>query len=411
VQLALPSGSSGQIFRAGSRKLMAAGVAVIGASLIAANPMAPNVAVDIEHRVAGDVQHRAVQLTTTGSDVIGAYDDLVRQTGTNLQGLVSQAGVAYPNLLNQIGVNLQGTGSIFNTAFTGTQTGLTNALYNGWYGGDDGYVFGLIGGTLTHAGVTKSGSTVAEIVTSLQQGSVFNAFGYFDEWALEAAEHVSKPLLSPLLNTANAGATPSPTLINTFLQSLINVSNGTLTFSNVKALSDSLLAPGISVVFGALADAGKIGGDLAALNIGSALADVAKAPADIAGDLLNGYVYPGAYNPTGLPFTGLLNNGSLLQELLYTLPNQLASALGAPALPASAAASMTGGLSQVTSLLPNLAGLAAQPGLLAGNLGATIGATISPLLANIAAQLSATLAPNVISGLLLHLPALLLALL
>ncbi|MGA7051177.1 MAG: hypothetical protein WBZ37_07850 [Mycobacterium sp.] len=418
MQLALSSDLSGQGLRAGSRKFMAAGVAVIGASLIAANPLAPNVAADIDHRIAVEVQHRAVQLTSGGSDVIGAYEDLFSQTGANLQVLGSEAGVAFPSLLNQIGANLQGTGGILQTAITGTQAGLTNALYNGWYGSDDGFVFGLIGGTLTHNGVSQSGSTITEIVNSLSQGNVFNAFGYFDEWSLEAVEHVTKPLLSPLLSTAKVGATPSPTLINTFLQTLLNLDNGLLTFANVKSLADAVLAPPISFAFGALAQGGKIGGDLAAMNIAGALADVAKTPAALAGDLLNGYVYPGAYNPTGLPFTGLLNNGSILQELLYTWPNQLASALGAPATsPAtsaaasSVAASLSSGLAHVTSLLPNLSQLAAQPALLAANLGANLSAALSPMLANIAAQLSATLAPNLISGLLLHLPALILAML
>ncbi len=418
MQLALSSDLSGQGLRAGSRKFMAAGVAVIGASLIAANPLAPNVAADIDHRIAVEVQHRAVQLTTSGSDVVGAYDNLVGQTTANLQALVGEAGVAYPNLLNQIGANLQGTGNLFGTALQGAGVGLQNSLYGGWYGSDDGYVFGLFGGTVTHAGVTKSGSTLAEIVSSFQQGSAFNAFGYIDEWWLETLDHTGKSLLSPLLNTAKVGATPSPTLFNTFGQTMGNVFNTLLTYSNLKTLANGLLSPPLSVAFGLLLDGGNIGADLSSLNLAGALADIAKAPADIVGDLVNGFVYPGPFNPTGQAFAGLVNNGSLLQSLLYTWPNQLASALGAQgtgaatsAAASSFAASLSGGLAHVTSLLPNLSQLAAQPALLAANLGANLSAALSPMLAHIAAQLSATLAPNLISGLLLHLPALILAML
>lgn len=410
MQLALRSDSSRQVVRAGSRKFMAAGVAVIGASLIATNPVAPNVAVDIEHKIVADIQHRAVKLADATSDVFGAYDSLVATTGANLQTLGNEAGVVFPALLNQIGANLQGTGSIFNTAYTGTQTALTNALYNGWYGSDDGFVFGLIGGTLTGGGVTKSGSTVAEIVSSLQQGNFFNAFGYFDEWSLEALQHVTKPLLSPLLNTAKSGATPSPTLINTFLQSLINLDNGLLSYSNLQNLFQAAYSPVLSVAFGGIGDAGQIGGDLATLNIPGALAGIAKVPADIANDLLNGYTYPGATKP----FTGLLNSGGILQELLFTWPNEIITSLGGKAATAAAAnpaASLASGLAQVTSLLPNLSNLVAQPATAAASLGANLGAAISPLLANLAAQLSATLAPSVISGLLLHLPALILGML
>lgn len=406
MQLALLSDSSGQVWRAGSRKFMAAGVAVIGASLIAANPLAPSVAADIQHKVVADIQHRAVRLTDAASDVVGAYDSLVSTTNANLQILGTEAGIAFPRLVNQIGVNLQGTESIFNTASQGTQIALNNALYNGWYGGDDGYVFGLIGGTLTSkTGVTESGSTVAEIVNSLQHGNLFNAFGYFDEWSLEALQHVTKPLLSPLLSTAKAGATPTPTLINTFLQSLINLDNGVLAYSNLQNLFKAATSPMIGLTFGALGEFGKIGGDVAALNIGGALTELAKAPANIAGYVLNGYTYPGAASP----FTGLLNNGGIFQQLLYTWPNLISTALGAKttASAASIAVPLSGGLAQATSLLPNLGSLAAQPAAMAANLGASL----SPLLANLAAQLSATLAPNVISSLLVHLPALLLAML
>jgi hypothetical protein len=414
VQLAVGSDLSGQVMREGSRKFMAAGVAVVGACLIAANPLAPNVAADIEHRVAADVQHRAVQLTSGGSDVVGGYEDLFNTTANNLQTLVGQAGVAYPTLLKQIGTNLQGTGNLIGTALQGAQTGMSNSIYGGWYGGDDGYVFGLLGGTVTHAGVTKSGSTLQEILGSLSQGNAFNAFGYFDEWALETVDHTSKPLLSPFLNEAKTGMPPTTTLFNSFGQATQNVFNTLLTYANLKNVANGLLSPPLSVIFGLLFDGGKIGGDLAALNFGGALADMAKAPADIAGDLINGFVYPGQFNPTGAPFAGLINNGSLLQQLLVTWPEQLAQALGAPTSAAAtggAAASLTGGLAHVTSLLPNLAQLGAQPSLMLANLGANLGATLSPMFANIAAQLATALAPNMISAFLMHLPALILAML
>lgn len=416
MQLALASDLSGQVLRDGSRKFMAAGIAVVGACLIAANPLAPNVAVDIEHRVAADVQHRAVQLTSGGSDVVGAYEDLFNQTATNLQALVGEAGVAYPTLLKQVGTNLSGTGNLIGTALQGAGTGISNSVYGGWFGSDDGFVFGLFGGTVTSKmGVTESGSTLQEILGSFSQGNAFNAFGYIDEWWLETLDHTGKPLLSPLLNEAKAGMPPTTTLFNSFGQTTQNVFNALLSYSNLKNLANGLLSPPLSVIFGLLFDGGKIGGELASLNFGGALADVAKAPADLVGDLVNGFVYPGQFNPTGQPFAGLINNGSLLQQLLYTWPEQLASALGAPgtapAAATSAAAALNGGLAHVTSLLPNLAQLGAQPSLMLANLGANLGATLSPLLANIAAQLSATLAPNMISALLLHLPALILSLL
>lgn len=66
----------------------------------------------------------------------------------------------------------------------------------------------------------------------------------------------------------------------------------------------------------------------------------------MAGDLLNGWTDP--YADTGEPFTGLLNSGSLLDDLLVTWPTQHATALGESTTSASAEA--------VTSTLPDLFG-------------------------------------------------------
>jgi hypothetical protein len=65
---------------------------------------------------------------------------------------------------------------------------------------------------------------------------------------------------------------------------------------------------------------------------------------DLTGDLLNGWTDP--YTDTGEAFTGLLNTGSILEELLVTWPGQLATALGESTAPAAADA--------VSTALPDL---------------------------------------------------------
>jgi hypothetical protein len=410
VQLALRPGSSGQALVAdrshsAPRRLVAAGVAVVGASLIVANPLAPNVASDAVHRI----EHRAVQLTSGLGDVVSDYQDVFATAGANLETLGNEAGAALPNLANQIGINLSNEGGLLTAAAQGVQTGLQNSLFGGWYGGDDGYVFGLFGGSVTHAGVTETGSTLQEIFSSLQQGNAFNAFSYGEEWLLETFDHTLRSGLSPILNTARAGAAPTATLPNQFLNAVTNVTNNLFTYSNLNNLADAVLAPQLSVTFGLFQDLGTIGAQLSTGNIGGALTSTAELPGNLLGNLLNGFVYPGAYNPTGAPFTGLLNSGSILQELLFTWPNQIATALGGSAATATAAsgqAAISNGLASISSLIPNLASTL-NPSALLGSFGATLG----PLMANIAAQLSATLAPNVISSLLLHLPALILGML
>ncbi|MEZ0053463.1 hypothetical protein ABIA30_004492 [Mycobacterium sp. MAA66] len=405
MQLALGANSSrhqtGSSAAARINKFLVGGVTVAAAAAIVVNPVASNVATDLQHRIEAEAQHRAVQLTSGISDVLGDYQSVLSQTGVNLQTLGSEAAVAYPALLQAIGTNLAtvatgvrtstpqalvsavqalipgllkglsaslADGHLITTAITGVETSLQNTFSGGWYGSDDGYVFGLFGGTVTHNGVTESGSTLQEIVTALQHGDVFGAFSYAEEWSLEVLDHTLKPLLSPIFNTAKAGATPSETIEGDFLQALTNVAaklptpvpaeilqtvtNLTATVLNyptLKALAKTMLSPVLSVAFGLVGDIATIGTDVTSGKIGAALTQVLKAPADLVGDLLNGYVYPSAaYNPTNTPFTGLLNAGSVLQDLLQTWPQQIAAALKLTK-PAAAAAKTAAATPQVAT--------------------------------------------------------------
>lgn len=369
MHLSPRSDSAAQILRASPRKFLVAGAAIIGAGLIVANPVAPGlVAVD----AMTQTQQRVVQLTSGMGDVVGDYEDVFSQSITNLKALGGGAEVAIPGLLQQMGTNVSGYGGLLSIALSGAQTGLQNAVYGGWYGGDDGFVFGLFGGSVTHAGVTESGSTLRQIMAALGQGNLFSAFGYYDEWALEALDHTMKPVLSPILSTAKVGAPPTPTIPGQMLQSLTNVTETFLTYANLKSLSDALLSPEIGVTFGLLADLGKIGGDVSSANIAAALTDVLKLPADLAGDLLNGYVYPSAlYNPAGEAFTGLLNNGSLLQQLLVTWPTQLAHALAEPTTPGAAAAVGIGSTAAELTAVLGAQGINSLRGL-GGNLAGSV---------------------------------------
>jgi hypothetical protein len=388
VHVTAHADSCGHDTRSGSsvklNKLLIAGIAAAGAAAIAVNPMAAKIEADAQHQVVTDIEQRAVRLTSGLSDVLA-------QASTNVQTLESEAAVSLPALSQSIGAtvsntaagvqaganlqtlaaalalivpalqqeaaNVPGAESLISTGLSGAETSLQNALYGGWYGGDDGFVFGLFGGTVTGNGVTESGSTLQEIATALQQGNAFDAYGYAEEWSLEVIDHTLKPLLSPFLNTAKAGATPTATIPGEVLQTLTalaatlptplpsevlqTVSNLTATFASyptIKALGDAALSPGLSVSFGAIGDLSTIASDVGAGNVTAAVTDTAKVPTDLLGDLLNGYVYPNATtNPTGAPFTGLLNKGSLLQDLVQTWPNEIVTALS----PLSTAASTT----------------------------------------------------------------------
>ncbi len=107
------SGSGWSGSATGMRPYLAAGVAVVGASLIAVNPVAPTIAADIEHRVSASVELTA-----------GAYADLFDRTVTDLEGLYQTFAadpfpIAQQVIANQttnfqnIGVGLQKAGQGF----------------------------------------------------------------------------------------------------------------------------------------------------------------------------------------------------------------------------------------------------------------------------------------------------------
>ena len=101
-----------------------------------------------------------------------------------------------------------------STALTGTETGLQNSIDGGWYGDDDGFVFGLFGGSVTDpdTGVTETGSTLQEITTALDQGNLLNAFSYFDTWSLETVDHTLIPAAEPASSLSSTTTPASTTL-------------------------------------------------------------------------------------------------------------------------------------------------------------------------------------------------------
>jgi hypothetical protein len=398
VHIALRATSSARGSRPGClpaatrlNRLLVAGVAATGIAAMVANPLAPNVAADAHHAIEAVAQTRDVRLAAGFDDLLGDYTTVFNQAGTNIAALSSGAqaaipaavqsitgavsgavnsvpstlspqtlaalGAALPALLQSLGGNLASVGNLFGVAASGTATGLQNALFGGWYGGDDGFVFGLFGGTVTHGTDTQSGSTLQNIANAIATGNTFNAFGYGEQWALEVLDHSLKPLLSPFLNTAKAGATPSETIpgdiLKSFtamaatlpvafpaqvLQSITNLTNTFLSYPQLKAVADSFMGPALSVVFGVVSTVSKVQADFAAGRPDQALTDVVRAPADLVGDLLNGYVLQDPVNnPTGAPFTGLLNKGSLLENVFVNWPKQFVTALSPLTTPVTAA--------------------------------------------------------------------------
>jgi hypothetical protein len=312
-------------------RFLVAGVAVLGAGLVAVNPTTPTLT---------NVQHRAVLLTAGEED----WTQVLMTARDNLTTLESDAATANSELSSAIGTELSGFETQISTALTGAETGFDNAFYGGWYGNDDGYVFGLFGGSVTDSanGVTETGSTLQEIATALDQGNLFDAFSYFDTWSLEFADHTLRYLVEPFLSVTSHGVT-TESLSAELLQTFTNVYEEFGTYTELKNLSDALLSPPLGVAFGLTSDIDTIASDLSSGDYTQALTDLTNLPSDLSGDVVNGFVDPYA---NGEAFAGLLASGGVLDELLVTFPEQLATALGESTAPEAAAS--------VTSALPDL---------------------------------------------------------
>ena len=298
-----------------ANQLLIAGIALAGAGLIVVNPVAPTLP---------NVQHRAVQLTAGEQDLT----QVLATAQDNLTTLESEAATANSDLSSAISTELSGFETQISTALTGAETGLPNSIDGGWFGDDDGFVFGLFGGSVTDpdTGVTETGSTLQEITTALDQGNLLNAFSYFDTWSLETVDHTLFPLLSPLVTEFNddTGVT-TLSIPDQLLQTFTNEYTSFVSYSDLKALLNAVSSPELSVAFGLSADLDGIATDVSSGNIDQALTDIGNLPSDLTGDLLNGWTDPVAGSEA---FTGLLNGGSLLEELLVTLPEQFVTALG-----------------------------------------------------------------------------------
>jgi hypothetical protein len=303
-------------------RLIIAGVALVGVSLIAVNPITPSS--DLPN-----VQHRAVKLVdeATWSDVVSTADTYLSNLETGSTTASADLSDAFTALSNEFGGQL-------STALTGAASGIENSLYGGWYGGDDGYVFGLFGGTVTDTtndsmhGVSETGSTLQEISTALEAGQYEAAFSYFDTWSLETADHTLKSLLNPILDvTSKSGTTLSiPVELSQIQTNLLETFGN---YTELKNLSDALLSPEIGVGFALSQDIQGIATDFSSGDTTDALTALDNLPSDLTNALVNGWDSGGS----GVePFLGLLTDtnaatGGLLQELLVTLPEQLAGAL------------------------------------------------------------------------------------
>jgi hypothetical protein len=297
---------------------MIAGVAVVGASLFAMNARTP---------AGPQVQHRDVQLTAGELD----WSTVISDTEANLADMQTEAAKGSTDLSTALSNVSEHFGTQITDALTGFESGIQNSLYGGWYGGDDGYVFGLFAGTVTNpaTGISETNSLIGLLSADFQAGNSEQAYSDFNAYTLEVTDHTLRPLLSPLVDeTSDSGVTTNsiPVELSQIQTSLLQ------TFGDYNELRDglkALLSPEITAQLVLTKDLDTISSDLTAGDTTQGMSDLNNLSSDVFGALING-ADVGTNPVDGSPqfFSGLLGDGSLLQHLVLTWPEQFVTALG-----------------------------------------------------------------------------------
>jgi hypothetical protein len=301
------------------------------------------------------VQHRDVKLAST-EEV--DWSTFITNVNDNLASLQSESTTASSELSTALGNLSTNIGGDFSTALTGFETGINNALFGGWYGGDDGYVFGLFGGEPVLGGpdaVAPTGSLLEVLskdisnISTNPNGSE-QLFSDFNNYSLELLDHTLKPLLSPLLDETSGGATTYSIPVE-LSQIQTNLLEAFGNYNELKDLAQTALSPEISGFFALSSDFDSINSAFAAGDSTTALSDLNNLPSDVLNAVVNGY--DAGINPVDqMPelFPGLLNAGSFLDELYTTWTEQFVTALGT--LGAESGASIAA--ESVSTALPDL---------------------------------------------------------
>jgi hypothetical protein len=416
VQLALSPDTIGGAVGSGPpspatrlRPYLAAGVVIVGASLIAANPVAP---------ALPDIQERAVQLTSGVGDLATPYVDLVTNTFDNLQN-IAQGVFADPlPVLQQVIANQAGYGETIVNAFQGSATALATNL-------------GELPTNLQPAFSDLASGDITGAVTQLQTALLDLLLTVNVTGSLTApVVSLGGPLgdLLPILNIPAEVTGNFANLVSTLTDTSITLDTSNLLapeafFGLPLQLGFGLLGAPISTLdaIGAsgqtFVDAVGAGDPLAALG---ALVD---APAVIANGFLNGentitqsFDLGGLDVSQVLPVGGLLAPleqgsvsvlgltlplsgtpfGGLVTDLLNFAPQQLAQALGASASATAPAADSASAAADLTTMLDPSMALGDPSALLDPTtmLGDLSNLFDSSAITDIGTLLSADLAPN-----------------
>jgi hypothetical protein len=301
------------------------------------------------------VQHHDVKLVST--DEVD-WAQFFENTSTSLQTLAHEGGTATTDLTSALGHVGEHFGTQISTALTGFDSGVYNALFGGWYGGDDGYVFGIFGGTVDGGATavshgdpaTETGSLLSVLHTDFAAGNAEQAYSDFNNYTLEVLDHTMKPLLSPLLDETSHGVTTLsiPVELSQIQTNLLETFGN---YTELKGVAETILSPEISGFFVFTQDLDAIQAAMQAGDSATAMTDVKDLFPDVLNAFVNGWVPPdGAESDL---FPGLIGSGSFLDELFTTWTQQFIDVFGTLADPIA-----TTTTEAVTASVPDLAAAA-----------------------------------------------------
>ena len=336
MHLTVPSDSKA----AHASRLMIAGLAVAGAGLFAMN--APTSTGPL-------VQHRDVKLASGEVD----WTTFLANTQDSLATLQTEGAASSTELSTALGNVSDVFSTQISTAITGFDTGVNNALFGGWYGGDDGYVFGIFGGEpVTGADGVETGSLLTVLsndfasISTNPNGSE-QLFSDFNNYTLELLDHTLKPLLAPLLDETSKGVTTLSIPVE-LSQIQTNLLMAFGDYNELKGVSETLLSPEISGFFALTQDLDSISAAMTAGDSATAMTDLNNLGSDVLNAVVNGFEPPAGAE--GDLFPGLIGAGSFLDELYTTWTTQFVDALGSLATESAAA----GASEAVTSAAPDV---------------------------------------------------------
>lgn len=313
------------------KRLLIASVAIVGASAIAVNPVAPSLALP-------SIQDRAVELSAW-VDPVATWGQTVATTVENLGTLGSGLGtstlpsvwqiITNPSIYNEV------AGIISNPVpgleqFFSKLPGYAETISSGLEGSNAGL----------QAHLTELPATLQAAWDYVLAGQLTRAFAQVTSWAIFGLGEAGWPLFPAFEIPGEIARDLGAPSIAKILDVLFVGDNAATGYAY------SLLSPPITAIYQLTDILDVVSGSLYAGDWVTAVSEIINAPAKILNAFLNGYQPSVAAEWETFP--GLFSEGGPIDALFVKLPKAIAEALSAPAEEAETATADTA-LAQVSS--------------------------------------------------------------